>query len=290
MRNAPLILSLSLLTVTLPALSHARARYNRGINIITSNYDLVDTTYIDRGRLDGVKVGDKFEVKFRDGKVATQVMVTGVYERMASVKIMDSWLLKDGQLAKFDQRPMIVALQSRSRRPAPDITVKAKKEAAAAPVSKPSAPATTEPAAPAVAAPAAAPAPEMPPAAPAGEPGAAAAPGAEISAPGMDGGLPAGPDAGGLPPSPDAGLPPPAAGAAPAPDAAPGGLPPDPGAGLPPDPGAAPGGLPPDPGAAAPAPDAGGGLPPDPGAAPGGLPPDPGAAPAGDPGIPPPPM
>jgi hypothetical protein len=149
MRNAPLFLSLSLLTVTLPALSHARAHYNRGINIITSNYDLVDTTYIDRGRLDGVKVGDKFEVKFRDGKVATQVMVTGVYERMASVKIMDSWLLKDGQLAKFDQRPMVVALQSRSRRPAPDITVKAHKEAAAAPASKPSAPATTEPTAPA---------------------------------------------------------------------------------------------------------------------------------------------
>ncbi|HTB35074.1 MAG TPA: hypothetical protein VK842_09440, partial [bacterium] len=96
------------------------AHYDRPINIITSNYDLVDTTYIDRGRLDGVRVGDKFQIKFPDGKVATQVMVTGVFDRMAAVKVVDSWLLKNGQLANFKQRPMVVALQSNARRPSPD--------------------------------------------------------------------------------------------------------------------------------------------------------------------------
>jgi hypothetical protein len=274
-------LSLSLLTVglSLSHLAHARL-YHRDINIITSNYDLVDTTYIDRGRLNGVKVGDKFEVKFPDGKLATQVVVTGVFERMASVKIVDSWLLKDGQTGNFHQRPMVVAMGRNERRPAPDIKVGAKAKAAsaaAAPTAVASSPAA--PASPAPAAPAAAPAvpdagglPSTPDGLPAG-PGLPATPGLP---PAPDAGLPpapgAAPDAG-LPPAPDAGLPP-APGAAP--DA---GLPPAPDAGLPPAPGAAPdAGLPP-------APDAG--LPP---AAPdAGLPPAPAAGPPpGDPGLPPP--
>lgn len=276
MRNTPWILSVAVLSLGLSAVAPARAKYNRAVNIITSNYDLVDTTYIDRGRLDGVKVGDKFEVKFRDGKLATQVMVTGVYERMASVKIVDSWLLKDGQLAKFDQRPMVVALQNKARRPAPDITVKAKSSAASAPK------ASASPAAPPEAAPSAPMQPEMPPAAPAGEPGAPAAPGAELSAPGMDGGLPAGPDAGGLPPDAgglpsDAGMAAPDGGLPPMPDA--GGMPPDAG-GLPAMPDA--GGAPMDAGGLPPMPDEGG-MPPDAG----GLPP---AAPDGGMEIPPPPM
>lgn len=258
MRNAPLILSLSLLGLGLSDPAQARIRYDRPINIITSNYDLVDTTYIDRGRLDGVKVGDKFEVKFRDGKLATQVVVTGVFERMASVKILDSWLLKDGQLGTFEQRPMVAALQNKARRPAPDITVKAKSAAPAAAPAQTSAPAAA-PEAPAAS-------PDMPPSAPGGEPGMPEMPGAETGLPGeADAGLPPSPDAGmdgGLPPSPDAGLPP-------SPDAGmDGGLPPSPDAGLPP------------------SPDAGGdmGLPPSPDA---GLPPSPDA---GGMDIPPPPM
>lgn len=258
MRNRPLILGLGVLGLSLSASAHARIHYDRPINIITSNYDLVDTTYIDRGRLDGVKVGDKFAVKFRDGKLATQVIVTGVFDRMASVKIVDSWLLKNGQLANFDQRPMVVALQSKARRPAPDITVKPK--ASSSPAS-----------APAVAASAPAPtAPEMPPAAPGVEPGAATAPTAAPSAPaGPLDNLPGAPG-GSMPPSPDMGLPPSpdASSMPPAPDAS-AGLPPAPGGDM---------GLPPAPGGDT-------GLPPAPGGDMG-LPP----APGGDMGIPPPPM
>jgi hypothetical protein len=278
MRPLTAWLSLSLLAA-LPMSAQARVQYDRPINIITSDYDLVDTTYIDRGRLNGVKVGDKFLVRFPDGKVATQVIVTGVFDRMASVKVVDSWLLKNGQLANFGQRPMITALEPNSRRPAPDITVAAKPKAKKATKSE-AAPAATKPTEPATA-PANAPAagPDMPPAAPGGEPGLPGAPDAGLPpAPGA-----AAPDAG-LPPAPgaaapDAGLPP-APGAA-APDA---GLPPAPGApdaGLPPAPGAPDAGLPPAPGAAAPD----SGLPPAPGDP--SLPPAPGADPAG---VPPPPM
>src|SRR5260221_5229373 len=75
--------------------------YSKRINIITTDYDLLDTTYIDRGRIDRVRVGDKYQVTLRDGKTITQVAVTAVFDRMASLKIMDSWLLQDRQIAKF---------------------------------------------------------------------------------------------------------------------------------------------------------------------------------------------
>jgi hypothetical protein len=248
MRNRALSLSLLTVGLSLSSLAHARL-YQRDIHIITSDYDLVDTTYIDRGRLNGVKVGDKFQVKFPDGKLATQVVVTGVFERMASVKIVDSWLLKDGQTGEFKQRPMVVALERTRRRPAPDIKIGGAAKAASVNVTAANGPAAVAPPAKAT---------------------ASAAPAAPAT------GLAPGPDAGGLPSTPD-GLP--AAGGAAGPD---GGLPPAPEGGLPPAPGAAPdAGLPPAPGAA---PDAS--LPPAPGAAPdAGLPPAPGAAP--DAGLPP---
>jgi hypothetical protein len=257
MRMRSLLLSLVLLPV-LPCTARA-GEYERPVNLITSNYDLVDTTYIDRGRLDGVKIGDRFAVKFRDGKLATVVVVTGVFERMASVKIVDNWLLKDGQLADYNQRPMIVALEPNSRRSASEIL------AARSQVHIHDA----KVAAPSVAAPAGS---GLPAAADAGLPPAA-------GTANTDSGLPPTSNAG---VSPDAGLPP-ASGAAAAPDA---GLPPAPGAAAAPD-----AGLPPAPGAAA-APDAG--LPPASGAAvapDAGLPPAPDAAPAssGSPNIPPPP-
>jgi hypothetical protein len=274
MRPSPAWMNFILL-MALPLCASA-AHYDRPINIITSNYDLVDTTYIDRGRLDGVRVGDRFQIKFPDGKIATQVMVTGVFDRMSAVKVVDSWLLKNGQLANFKQRPMVVALESNSRRPSPDIHISAAK-ASAAP-----APAAASPAVPDAPKPSA----DMPPAAPGGVPPTAANP--------ADQGLPAGPGAAadqGLPAAPGAA--PAAPGSAPAAPAAAGapdaGLPSasgaTPDAGLPAASGATPdAGLPSSalPTAAAPGPDAG--LP----AAPGGPDSTPApSAPGGDTGLPP---
>ena len=249
--------------------------YNKRINIITTDYDLLDTTYIDRGRIDGVRVGDRYHVTLRDGKTVTQVAVTGVFDRMASVKIVDSWLLKDGQMAKFKDRPMVVAFQSTMRRPAPEMTVSATHahsaptaNAAPAPASLTTGPDAAAPpsAAPTLpSAPGATQSPNALPAAP-GMPAAPGAPDALPAAPGAPDALPAAPGAPAAPAMPDAGLPP--APGAPTADA---GLPPAPGApttdaGLPPAPGA---------------PTADAGLPPAPGAAPdAGIPPAPGAAPA----------
>ena len=271
------------LLMTLPLAAHA-AHYDRPINIITSNYDLVDTTYIDRGRLDGVKVGDKFQVKFPDGKVATQVMVTGVFDRMAAVKVVDSWLLKNGQLANFKQRPMVVALEGNARRPSPDIHISPAKPLPA-PVAAPGSPAAPDAAKPSGT--------EMPPAAPGGVPPAAANPADQglPAGPGAAGdqGLPAGPGAPSAPTTEAPGAPaaPSMPGAAPAAPAAPGA----PDAGLPT--AAAPdAGLP-----TAAAPDAGlpgapGPANPDvPGAPASPAPGDTGLPPApADPNIPPPPM
>jgi len=282
MRTRALLLGLAL-TPALPCLLEARIQYDRPIHIITSNYDLLDTTYIDRGRLDGIKVGDKVSVKFPDGKMATEVIVTGVFERMSSVKVVDSWLLKDGQLANYKQRPMVLALESEARRDSAGLKIgtstKAKKKAAEAKAEAPKAPAA--PVKPTSnAADAGLPAPSAVPASDAGLPAApdAGLPPTTSTAPAA---APAAPDAG-LPAAPDAGLPPttstaPAAAPA-APDA---GLPAAPDAGLPPTTSTAP--------AAAPAaPDAG--LPAAPDA---GLPPAPGAAPASggqDLSLPPPPQ
>ncbi|HTA16314.1 MAG TPA: hypothetical protein VK786_01040, partial [bacterium] len=262
MRTSALVLGL----ILLPALPGAAAVvYDRPINIITSNYDLVDTTYIDRGRLDGVKIGDKFKVNFRDGKLATEVVVTGVFERMASVKIVDSWLLKDGQLANYEQRPMVVALEPNSRgsvsgRPylsgGPAVAPSAPGAPSPAPSGLPPAPAVGMPPPPGVA-----PDAGMPPA-PGVAPDAGMPPAPGVNT-GLAGGMPAGPGA------PDAGMPP-------APGVNPGLA-----GGMPAGPGAPDAGLPPAPGGA---PDAG--LPPAPGVAPdAGLPPAPGGAP--DAGLPP---
>ncbi len=246
-------LTLFVFSLGVASLSLARPLYNRAINVITTNYDLVDTTYVDRGRIDGIKVGDKFEVNFRSGKTVTQVVVTSVFERMAAVKIVDSWLLKDGQVASFKQRSQFAAQEGTERRPSPDIKIDTKNPAPAPALAEaPLAPATPDaPAAPAMAAPEMAPAPLV---MPSGVPDMPPSDNGLPSMPGetSDNGLPAmpgGPDAG-LPPAPgdDAGLPP-----APGLDA---GLPPAPDAGLPPAPGLD-AGLPPAPGMdAAPAPDA----------------------------------
>ena len=131
--------------------SAAVHKHNRNVNLLTTDYDLVDTSYIDRGRMDGIKVGEEFTVNNRDGKTVTKVIVTAVYDRMSAVKIKDSWLLKDGLLAKPQQRPYTQPLESAERRPAPEIAVKSQGEGAqvaqapGAPAEAPAAPAPSAP-------------------------------------------------------------------------------------------------------------------------------------------------
>ena len=114
--------------ITLPSVLSADLVYPKRVNIITSDYDLLDSTYIDRGRIDRVKVGDKFEVTLRGGKKVTQVIVTGVFDRMSSVKIVDSYLLKEGQTAHYQDASKMLAFDKPMKRPAPDMKVGAKAE------------------------------------------------------------------------------------------------------------------------------------------------------------------
>ncbi len=175
--------------------------YPKRVNIITTDYDLVDTTYIDRGRMDGVRVGDKFQVSFRDGKRVANVVVTGVYDRMSSVKIQDSELLRDGQVGKFNQRDMTASLEKNMKRPAPEINIKTGADGKKAP-------GNTAPASPLPPTPDAS---GLPPVPDSGglPPDAGGLPDASGLPPAPDaGGLPTAPDMGGLPPAPDAdGLP-----------------------------------------------------------------------------------
>lgn len=213
MRFAAFALCLGLLAA-LPLDARAKSGYERPINIITSDYDLVDTSYIDRGRLDGVKIGDEFTVSAPDGKKAAQVVVTSVFERMAAVKVVDRQVLKGGQKARFRQRPMVVGLEAGDRRKAPAARVPLSSQAKAAPKAE----AKPEPApaapAPAAAAPAAAPAPPADAAAPAALPpspaGAEAGGAAPPPPPAAPGSTPEAPAAPAVPAAPGAdSLPPP---------------------------------------------------------------------------------
>ena len=61
-RHAVIGILVLLFPLLLNSSANAEVSYKKRVNIITSDYDLLDTTYIDRGRLDRVKVGDKFDV------------------------------------------------------------------------------------------------------------------------------------------------------------------------------------------------------------------------------------
>ena len=219
MRRMPQTLSLVLLTAAFGLTSATNAslshKHNRQVNLVTTDYDLVDTSYIDRGRMDGIKVGDVFKVSLRGGKTVTQVVVTAVYDRMAAVKIQDSWLLKDGLLANATQRPLSQEREEQERRPSPEIVQAA---ISTAPRPKAAAPAPIE--APADPGMGGMDAMELPaddfgmPEAPGGDLGLPPAPGGDLGlppAPGDDLGLPPAPGGDlGLPPAPggDLGLPP----------------------------------------------------------------------------------
>ncbi|MBP7792560.1 MAG: hypothetical protein KA120_05800 [Candidatus Goldbacteria bacterium] len=56
--------------------------------------DYKEFSYIDMGTAHGVKPGDRFMVEGKFGKVMVEVVQS--FQRMSSVKIVDSWLLNEG--------------------------------------------------------------------------------------------------------------------------------------------------------------------------------------------------
>jgi hypothetical protein len=209
-------------------------RKKNRIKLISSNTDLVESTYIDRGRLAGVRVGDKYKVFRQNGKLVTEVVVTQAFDRMSAVKIVDSWLLKDGMRARFAAYAKPLPFPISNRRTAPETLIKKPKAAKKAG----GAPAATAPPAPSAAAPEV---PGAPPAAPgipgvpdAAAPAAPAIPGVPDANPPGAPAIPGVPDANppgapAIPGVPDAN--PPGAPAIPGvPDANPPGAPPVPGA------------------------------------------------------------
>jgi hypothetical protein len=199
-KNARLFLSLFLLVpACLISLETSKDsvkdfRKKNRIKLISSNTDLVESTYIDRGRLAGVRVGDKYKVFQQNGKLVTEVVVTQAFDRMSAVKIVDSWLLKDGMRARFAAYAKPLPFPISNRRTAPEALIKkekGKKTAAKAASAAPAAPAAA-PEAPAMA-PAA---PSIPGVPDAGAPAAPAIPGVP------DAGAPAAPPIPGVPDAP----------------------------------------------------------------------------------------
>jgi hypothetical protein len=202
-----LILTSALATLLCASLMAADVKASAKVKLLSSTQDLIENTYIDRGRLQGVKVGDRYKIYQTDGSQVTTVIVTAIYDRMSAVKIVDSELLKDGMLAKQSGHQSYQPFAGLGgRHPAPSVIIstgKGKKKAAApaanvnAPIPEtPSADASV-PAAPA--ADAGVPAPPAAPAADAGVPAPPAAPAADASvpappaAPAADAGVPAAP-------------------------------------------------------------------------------------------------
>jgi hypothetical protein len=212
-----LILTSALATLLCASLMAADVKASAKVKLLSSTQDLIENTYIDRGRLQGVKVGDRYKIYQTDGSQVTTVIVTAIYDRMSAVKIVDSELLKDGMLAKQSGHQSYQPFAGLGgRHPAPSIIIstgKGKKKATA-PAANVNAPIPETPSADASV-----------PAAPAADASVPAAPAADASvpaAPAADAGVPAPPAA----PAADAGVPaPPAAPAAdagvPAPPAAP---------------------------------------------------------------------
>jgi hypothetical protein len=118
--------------------------------------DFKEYSYIDMGTANGVKAGDRFMVQGKYGKVMVEVVQS--FQRMASVRIVDSWLLGEGnnservassiypkiRVAKYVERKKIKksSTASSARKPA-------KKPKTAENIEKPvEEPVTTEPAIP----------------------------------------------------------------------------------------------------------------------------------------------
>jgi len=185
--SARLIFAFALAALVCASASAAEAKARPArVKLLSSTQDLIENTYIDRGRLQGVKVGDRYKIYDAEGTQVTTVIVTAIYDRMSAVKIVDSELLKDGMLAKKSGHKSYAPFSALGgRRPAPSVTIssgKKKKKAAAADAG---AAASTSPTVDA-----GVPAPPAAPGADAGVPAPPAAPDAGVPAP------PAAPDAG----------------------------------------------------------------------------------------------
>ena len=67
------------------------------IGVADPNYN--EYTYVDVGKAQGITQGERFMVQGRYGKVMVEVVE--VFQRMSAVKIVDSWLLKNGNGGKM---------------------------------------------------------------------------------------------------------------------------------------------------------------------------------------------
>ncbi|MEI7640857.1 MAG: hypothetical protein WCJ46_05065, partial [bacterium] len=75
-----------------------KSDFNINANIIgVADGDLKEFTYIDVGSAHGVKPGQRFFVSSKYGKVMVEVVQA--FDKMSSVKVVDSYLLNEGQKA-----------------------------------------------------------------------------------------------------------------------------------------------------------------------------------------------
>ncbi|MBN2753559.1 MAG: hypothetical protein JXR81_01700, partial [Candidatus Goldbacteria bacterium] len=90
-------------------------------------------SYVDMGKAQGVKVGDKFYVEGKYGKV--QVEVVQSFDRMSAVKVVDSYLLGEGQEGQIIPQSRYAKAEIKQYRVKPYTVVK-KKPAAKKKVAK----------------------------------------------------------------------------------------------------------------------------------------------------------
>ena len=81
-------------------LAGGESDYKVGANIIgVADDNYKEFTYIDMGSTQGVKNGDRFLVQGKYGKIMVEVVQA--FSKMSSVRVVDSWLLAEGDKASF---------------------------------------------------------------------------------------------------------------------------------------------------------------------------------------------
>ncbi|MCX8093675.1 MAG: hypothetical protein N3E50_05860 [Candidatus Goldbacteria bacterium] len=86
--------------VTLYAETQSKTDFKIGAKIIgVADPDYKEFSYIDMGSAHGVKPGDRFMVEGKYGKVMVEVVQA--FQRMSAVKIVDSWLLNEGNVGEM---------------------------------------------------------------------------------------------------------------------------------------------------------------------------------------------
>ena len=114
------------------------------IGVADPNYK--EYTYVDIGKAQGIKQGDRFMVQGRYGKVMVEVVQP--FQRMSAVRIVDSWLLQEGnsgkmmaasmypkaRVRKFKEKKIMLASKTTTGKKKKSLAVKVKAEAAAAPI------------------------------------------------------------------------------------------------------------------------------------------------------------